>query len=518
MIGINRLFVTETRMSTQSLWLDEVPLQKRYPTLGHAIEVPIAVVGGGMVGLLTAYYLAKSGKEVVVLEKGKIGSGDSAYTTAILTYLVDGDLLEFRRQFGDKKAKQVWESNLWAIDELERVIKTEDIDANFARSDLFMHASLPEDADWLKKICLLARSFDFPVRFQKEGAHEFQKYGVLTIPEQATMQPRAFLQGLAQRVVELGGRIYEDTMVIDFAGPEKNVLITPKADVTAHEVVIATHVPVDHRMEIPARVEPKRTYVVAARIPTGTLQNAVYLDTADPYHYARVHKGEEWDTLILGGEDHYPGEHTEPELRFAALELEIKKMIGSEQFMSTHRWSGEVFESSDMLPFIGRSLFSKHHLIASGFAGSGMTYSVIAARMFSDILNGKEVPWEGVYSPVRFKGWKRLMKFGLHYTERMVKDRVKARNMHPKVIENLRAGDGVVHHDGSENVASSKDKITQNVKSVSARCTHLGCLVEWNLTEETWDCPCHGSRFAPDGTVISGPAKDPLRPIKFHEE
>jgi Rieske Fe-S protein len=283
--------------------------------------------------------------------------------------------------------------------------------------------------------------------------------------------------------------------------------------ITADYCVVATNAPIVS-LEMQVKQAPYRTYAIAAEIAKGSVPMGLYWDTEDPYHYVRLQHGDagadETDLLIIGGEDHKTGMDHDPAHRFEALYAWAKFRfpgLGAVKF----QWSGQVMEPGDAVAFIGVAPGFKKVYVSTGDSGMGMTHGTIASMLIPDLIQGKNNPWESLYDPSR----RTLGAMGTFVKENLTAVPQLLTRVGPGEVgsvDDIEPGSGAVIRDGLHKVAVHR---TENGKlqKVSAVCTHLGCQVEWNNLEKTWDCPCHGSRFKTDGTVMSGPATDPLESV-----
>jgi Rieske Fe-S protein len=250
------------------------------------------------------------------------------------------------------------------------------------------------------------------------------------------------------------------------------------------------------------------SYVVGGRIAKGTVPDMLFWDTASPYHYLRLDDRGDHDFVIFGGNDHKTGQAEDTVRCFERLEAAARRAVPSLDI--TRRWSGQVIETNDGLPFIGES--SSHQFAATGYAGNGMTFGTLAGMMADDACAGRKNPWQELFDPGRTKvrggAWDYL-KENVDYPYYMIRDRIVGPQ--GTSLRALQTGEGKVLDNAGERVAASRGA-DGRVTMVSPVCTHMGCLVEWNRAEKTWDCPCHGSRFLPDGQVLAGPAETPLEP------
>jgi Rieske Fe-S protein len=235
--------------------------------------------------------------------------------------------------------------------------------------------------------------------------------------------------------------------------------------------------------------------------------DALFWDTADPYRYLRIDlHSDHHDLVIFGGEDHKTGQVSDTNECYARLERALLARIP--KIALSHRWSGQVIETPDGLPYIGK--MAEHQYAATGFGGNGMTFGTLAAMMIVDAIRGRKNPWTDLFEPgraaIRHGLWDYL-KENTDYPYYMMRDRVEGGDR--RSLRSLKAGHGKVVRDNGAQIAAYRGP-DGSLTLRSATCTHMGCTVAWNDAEHTWDCPCHGSRFTPEGQVISGPAQTPL--------
>ena len=253
-----------------------------------------------------------------------------------------------------------------------------------------------------------------------------------------------------------------------------------------------------------------QSYVIEAVIPSQQLPEALFLDTQDPYHYFRVDRSLLNDRIILGGEDHETGQASDAEARFAKLETFLKKLLPDAPYQIVRRWSGQLYETIDGIPYIGKTHTNKQWLIATGFAGNGMTFGVLSALIHRDLILGRENATTRLYRTRRFTGILHYMERGYNFVKEFVKGFFRNEEQDMRKIGH---DEGAVVRINGEQVAVYKSK-TGEVTKLSPLCTHLKCVVAWNPDGKTWDCPCHGSRFEKTGKVLNGPASKPLKRIE----
>jgi nitrite reductase/ring-hydroxylating ferredoxin subunit len=331
----------------------------------------------------------------------------------------------------------------------------------------------------------------------------------LRFPRQAQFHPLKYLAGLVKALMRDDGRVFGQTHATKIEGGSQARIETSHGPVvTSDVIVVATNTPVNDRVAIHTKQAPYVTYVIGVRIPTGSLTRALYWDTGDPYHYLRLQREDDYDVLIVGGEDHKTGQANDGNERFARLEQWTRERF-PQSLEVEYRWSGQVMEPVDGLAFIGRNPLDEDNVyIATGDSGQGMTHGTIAGMLLSDLIQGRKNKWEDLYSPsrIRLKALPEYASENINVAGQYA-DYVTAGDI--KSEDELKPGEGAIMRDGISKIAVRRDE-NGNVHKLSAVCPHLGCVVGWNSTEQTWDCPCHGSRFSAEGRVYQGPANSNL--------
>jgi glycine/D-amino acid oxidase-like deaminating enzyme/nitrite reductase/ring-hydroxylating ferredoxin subunit len=469
----------------------------QFPTLDSTLEVDVAIIGGGIAGLTTAYELTKAGKKVALLEQGRIAEGASGWTTAFVTYVTDAPFLA-----------QAWEAGRDAIDELERIIKTEKIDCNFMRCPAYIFAEDEPALTKLHQIEELARAAGFKVQID-DATLGFANPGYLRVERQAKFHPVKFLTVLAERTAALGAQVFENSKVLSYSGSDPCIVKTEHGEIHAKQIVLATHMPNGDPDLLSVRITAYQTYCLEAEIPSGVIPEALYWDTHTPYHYFRVDKFEGHDRLILGGEDHKTGQNHDPKTQFGRLEEFLQKLLPGVKYKIIRQWSGEILEPIDGMPFIGQSQKNKRYFMATGFSGNGMTFGVQSGMLLRDLIMGKTNPYTKLFCTLRFGGLMHLFERGYNFVTQAIKGRLAQSGA---TMNGIKPGSGAIMDIDGQKIAVFKTPSGKIIK-LSPVCTHLKCIVQWNDEAKTWDCPCHGSRFCKDGKVLNGPAAKPLEKL-----
>jgi nitrite reductase/ring-hydroxylating ferredoxin subunit len=321
-----------------------------------------------------------------------------------------------------------------------------------------------------------------------------------------------YLSGLADAFQRKGGRIYTNTHASQIEGGKEARVVTGGGPVVKTKaIVVATNTPINDLVAIHTKQAPYLTYVIGARVPRGSLAQALYWDTLDAYHYMRVQPTKQGDMLLIGGEDHKAGQVADQAERWGRLEAWARERFPAMDSVE-YQWSGMVMETIDGLAFIGRNPMDKDNVyIVTGDSGMGLTHGTIAGMLLTDLICDRENPWSGIYDPTRKPiwgmAWKEFISENANVAKEITKDWLGAGDV--ASIDDIARGDGATMRRGMTKVAVYRDG-RGTVHERSAVCPHLGCIVHWNGAEKTWDCPCHGSRFDPKGELIAGPANSPL--------
>jgi glycine/D-amino acid oxidase-like deaminating enzyme/nitrite reductase/ring-hydroxylating ferredoxin subunit len=501
-----------TKTDTTPYWSMSTTFPQ-FAKLADDAETDVVVVGGGMTGLTAAYLLAKAGKRVILLERGRCAATDTGHTSAHVTMVTDAPLSELVKGLGRTHAQAVWDAGLAAIATIDDIVREHAIDAAFEWVDGYLHAPLGDDAsderDHLKADANLASELGFDAEYL-ESVPLVGRPGV-RFADQARIHPRQYLAGVAKAFVALGGRIHEHSEADEFCDDPRRVKANGHA-VTCEDVIIATHNPLvgftgmAGATLFQTKLALYTSYVIAGRVARGVVPDALWWDTADPYQFLRVEPHRGHDVVIFGGQDHKTGQQEDTEACYRRLEEQLRTVVPDVDL--THRWSGQVIETPDGLPYIGRS--AEHQYSATGYAGNGLTFGTLAGIMISDAVLGRTNPWSELFDPARkalTRGLWDYVKENVDYPYYLIRDRFAGAEA--KSLRAVRRGEGKVIERNGAKVAAYRDS-AGTVSLRSAICTHMGCTVGWNTAERTWDCPCHGSRFKPSGDVISGPAEAPL--------
>ena len=511
--------------STVSLWM-ATEEGSRHIALDKDIKTDICIVGAGIAGLSVAYELSKVGRNVVILDDGTPGGGETCRTTAHLSNALDDRYFEVEKVHGKEGARLAAESHSRAIDRIGEIVKEEGIDCDFARLDGYLFAEDAKGAKELDKELEAAHRAGLASveRLDRPLIANQPQTPCLRFPDQGQFHVLKYLEGLIAAIRKRAGQIYSnthaDSMQSSEDGTSASVKVAGGYTVECRSLVVATNSPVNDWVEIHTKQAAYRSFVVGFRVAPGAIPGALYWDVEDPYHYVRLQRedgspvkeresGKQYsEILIVGGEDHKTGQEDDGELRFKRLEAWTRLRWPQVQEV-VFTWSGQVMESQDYLGFIGRNPMDKQNMyIVTGDSGMGMTHGTIAGMLISDLILGNENPWSNLYDPGRLK---------LRAAEEFLSENLNATAQYADYItggevnnpKDIPRGSGAVIRRGMTKVAVYCDK-HGGLHECTAVCPHLGGIVHWNSTENTWDCPVHGSRFDTAGRLLNGPANGGL--------
>jgi glycine/D-amino acid oxidase-like deaminating enzyme/nitrite reductase/ring-hydroxylating ferredoxin subunit len=501
-----------------SVWLKS-PAPPRYPRLAGDIAVDVAIIGGGITGLTAARLLQNSGKTVAVIEARRIGKGETGKTTAHLTEALDTRYHMLISRFGIEGAKLAADGQQAAILTIDRFVERLSIACDFRRLPGFLFAEHATEVDELDREAAAVKKLGLKASPTDDVPLPFPTVRGLRFENQAAFHPRAYLQALASAFAAAGGRVFEETQAKEIEDAEPCRIVTESGVVTAAAVIVAAHTPVSNRVLLHTKLAAYRTYAVAVKRSVATL-DGLFWDLADPYHYTRPQDVEGQSYLIVGGEDHKVGELEDTTVAFGRLEEYVQAHFGQQVAATDLRWSGQIIESVDGLPYVGLNPGSHRLYVATGYSGNGITNGTLAAMMLAQQVMGARTPWDDLLAAARFKplaSAKAFVAENVTFPKHLIEDRMPKPGLDG--LAGIAPGEGKVLSLRGQRLAVYRNS-NGELSAVSPVCTHLGCLVHWNTAETSWDCPCHGSRFDPHGRVLNGPAVTPLegKPLPHQQE
>ncbi|OAP39959.1 2Fe-2S ferredoxin [Sinorhizobium glycinis] len=494
-----------------SLWMATVREWRAQP-LTTDERADVVVVGSGIAGLSTAYELCRQGQSVVVVDRGAIGRGMTARTSAHLASVLDDFYHKLIGIRGRDEARHYLDSQRAALDRVEQIQQSEEMDCDFRRLDGYLFAASDDHVSLLEREIDACHSLGFSeVAWDAmPGAEDGGEHRCLRFPNQGRFHPLKYIEGLIRCIERDGGRLYAETPIVSVEekGSETIVRTQNGNEIRARAAVIATNSPINDWIAVHTKQAPYRTYVIAGRVPSGTVTDALYWDTLDPYHYVRLQpSGAEHDWLIVGGEDHKTGRANDQPERIARL-TEWAKAHYPSMGDPEYSWSGQVMEPVDHLAYIGRNPGNENIFIVTGDSGEGLSNGVAGSLILRDLVLGRDNAWAGAYQPNRIS----ISAAGEYISENLTMPANLAEHLtggEMSSVDELKPGEGGLVRRGTAKLAAYRDDGGE-LHLRSATCTHAGCVVHWNGFERCWDCPCHGSHFSVDGEPLNAPAFKPL--------
>lgn len=486
----------------ESIWIKTSP-QTQYEALkNRGISVDVAILGGGIAGLTTAYLLQKEGLKVAIIEMNRIVRGVTGYTTAKITSAHSLIYDYLIKSFGKEIALQYARANQAAIEKIDGLIKMHRIDCDFYRTFACTYSCSKEDIEKIENEVEAAIELGLPVSFVSQASLPYEIAGAIRYENQAYLHPRKYLLALAQEIQNQDGLIFEKTRALEIKNSQVR---TDRGTIAARDVIIATHYPFVMKGAFFTRLFPYRSYAAAIRVKK-PISEGMYWGLENHSVRPLSPKG---DILIIGSRLHKTGKENDTIHEYKELE-NFTHQFKAEQIL--YYWSTQDNSTPDRLPYVGQlTKDSKRVWVATGFDGWGMSNGTAAGMLLTDLILGRKNPWAEAYDPLRFKptpkSAKEFLKENLQVGKDFFAGRLRAKR---KDLNSIKNGEARILEIGEKKLAVYKDENGQ-LHAVSPACTHLGCMISWNNAEKSWDCPCHGSRFDIDGQVIHGPAVHDLK-------
>jgi glycine/D-amino acid oxidase-like deaminating enzyme/nitrite reductase/ring-hydroxylating ferredoxin subunit len=497
----------------ESHWIASTEAESHSP-LGVELDIDVAVVGGGIAGVCTAWELARAGRSVALLEARRVLEGVTGHTTAKLSAQHGLVYAHLRSTFGSEAARLYAASQSEAVEYVFATAEELSIHCELERSPSYAYTGRDDGVRSMREEAEAAREAGLDASFTTETGLPYPVAGAVRIDGQAQFHPRRYLLALLEDFLANGGRVFERSRVIGLEREDSHVALAVEGGrrVRARDAVVATHYPILNRPSLFPRLSPHREVVVAGAIDEGDDPGGMYITSEGGTRSVRTAPYRDGERLlIVTGESFTPGDGSVSE-RFERLAAWTAERFGVTDL--AYHWAAQDNATTDGVPFVGRMPGSGSHVyVATGFGGWGMSNGVMAGRLLAGLVLGEDPAWSGLYDPSRLHAGKeaaRFASFQKDVAKHFVGDRI-GRRRGAESPEDLRPGEGAVMKVDDERRAVHR-RDDGGFQTVSATCTHLGCLVKFNDAERSWDCPCHGSRFDVDGSVIQGPATEPLRP------
>jgi glycine/D-amino acid oxidase-like deaminating enzyme/nitrite reductase/ring-hydroxylating ferredoxin subunit len=488
--------------ATRSLWSATAEVDE-FPALEGDIEVDVAVVGAGITGVTVAHLLKREGKSVALLEMRRIGLATTGSTTAKLTLGHSMVYAKLSASHGSDAARLYAESNREAISQLNALAVDLGIDCDWEPASNYVYTESSGRLDELEEELEAMRRAGILAELTRETDLPFPVAGAIRVDEQAQFHPLKYLAGLVARIPGDGSHVFEQTRATGVRSGETAMVETSSGRVRARHVVVATQLPFLDRGLFFAKAHPQKSFAVSAEVAEARAPRGMYISIDEPTRSIRSAPSANGNRhLIVGGESRRPGDEQGDEDAYRALNEFMRSEFG---VASELHWSAHDYIPADGLPYIGRLRRGDERLhVATGFAKWGLTKGMIAARIITDAIVGRPNPWAALYDTRRWTpraSAKSLAVENGRVARRFVTDRIRPGS----AGEELAPGEGAVIRAGLRHQAVYRDE-SGNTHVLSARCPHLGCIVAWSEADKTWECPCHGSRFAAEGGLLQGPA------------
>jgi glycine/D-amino acid oxidase-like deaminating enzyme/nitrite reductase/ring-hydroxylating ferredoxin subunit len=479
--------------------------RSEFPPLSGDLEVDVGIVGGGIVGVTAARMLRDRGLEVALLEARRVGEEVTGKSTAKITSQHAAIYKTLQSKFGEDGARAYADANETGLRTIIELAAKHGINCDLERCSAFTYTNDEKQVSSIEDEVEIARRFGLPASLTTETGLPYPVLAAMRWDDQARFHPVKYVKGLAASVAAEGGRIFEGSRVIDW---DPNRIATDSGTVRARQVLMATHMPLGQTGMFYAQAYPHIHPVIMGRVAADRAPPGMYINLGQPHHSIRAHRddqGQAW--AILGGTTYKPGHVDEERDSFAELEGFARDNFGVE---AEYRWTNEDYTPMDHAPFIGwSSSAAEAYLVATGFNAWGISNGTAAAILIADLVTGRDNPWLKIYDARRIKpiaGGSEFVKGNVEVASHLVSGYLSTK---PKSFDELASGQAAVLKIDGDNVAAYRDEQGQ-LHALSAACTHMGCILGWNETDRTWDCPCHGSRFTLSGDVLHGPAVKPL--------
>lgn len=493
-----------------SLWQGTTPMPYIPKTATPTGMYDVAIAGGGITGITLGFLLQQAGKRCIILEAHTLGFGTTGGTTAHLNTLLDVPYTTLIRNFGSEKATLVAQAARDAIDLIRTNVNNLGIDCGFEQSAGYLFAQNSDQEKELDAIYNACSEVGVAARYTEEIPVPLPFNKALEISNQAKFHPLRYCYALAQAFEETGGTILQNCTVQQAEGDDDTgvTVQTSLGVVQSSTLVYATHIPPGVNL-LHLRCPAYRSYAIAVRLENGDYPEGLSYDMYDPYHYYRTQTIDGKSYLIVGGQDHKTGDEIDTNQCFRELEAHVSAHFVVSDI--AYHWSSQYFEPVDGLPYIGHLPGNASNIyVATGFGGNGMIYSHVAARVLKSLLLGEDLTYSTLFNPGRVKpvaGFADFIQHNAHVVAKLAGQLFRKEDLQ-NLVE-LAPGEGKIVKYQNHTIALYKDELGA-LHAVNPTCTHLGCSVAWNAAEKSWDCPCHGARYSPEGHVLTGPANRAL--------
>lgn len=504
------------KINNTSYWLKE-PAKYEFPPLKEDITVDVCVVGGGITGITTAYLLSQLDYSVCLIEANKLFSGTSGLTTAKITTQHGLIYDEFIQQKGVDNARKYYDSNNEAKTFIENTINKHNISCNLEKQASYLYT---RDEKGLEKLEAEAKAYEqlnikSSLTYNENDLLPFKVLGLLKIENQALFHPVHYLQSLLDQCRKNNVKIYENTRAIGLQYMKRPTVVCERDfHIVSDYVVQASHYPFYDGTEFfPLKMYANRSYAIAAQVKNKL--SGMFINVDSPTHSIRPLTIDEGEAIIVAGENHRTGDdQIKTSEQFNNLEQFLRESFHPNKILNY--WSAQDYTTLDNLPYVGQITEDQPNVfVATGYRKWGMTNGTNAALMICDLIMEKENPYKELYAPDRKATFDPSIKHMFSFNAKVAKELIKGKlSIKNDSFKQLKQKNAIIKSIDGNRIGIYKDENNQ-LFAVDTTCTHLGCELQWNDAETSWDCPCHGSRFTYEGKIINGPAKKPLRQINI---
>lgn len=496
---------------TESIWQTNIQSLHSESNYNPDTVYDALIIGGGITGLTTALLLQEAGKSCILAEAHTLGFGTTGGTTAHLNTFLDNSYNYIEKDFGEEGSRLVAQACKEAIETVAELVGRYQIDCDFSYKQGYLYAESDKEASELDEIFEASQRAGVSVHPADQIPVSVPFKKAIVFDQQAQIHPLKYIYALAEQFINKGGIVLQNTLIKSTEKDNGHHIATAdNASIKAVKLVYATHIPPGINL-LHFRCAPYRSYVLGVKLSNDNYPTDLTYDAKDPYHYYRTQEVNGQPYMIVGGDDHKTG-HCNPEESFNSLENYVLKYYPDASI--EFKWSAQYYVPADGLPYIGKLPgFDDDVFVATGFSGNGITLGSISGRILRDLVLGQQNTYADLFAPSRIKpvaGFTEFVKENADVVYRFVADRLSAKDI--TSLNEIPLGGGAVVEYNDEKLAIHKDSSGQ-IHALSPVCTHAQCIVNWNNSEKSWDCPCHGARYDINGEVLTGPANRALQKV-----
>lgn len=495
----------------ESYWL-EAQHSIEETSLVTDTHVDIAIIGGGITGVTTAFLLVKEGFKVALVDSGPLLNGTTGHTTAKITVQHDLIYNELVQHIGIEKAHLYYQSNMDALHFIKQIVNQYNIPCHFTEENAYLYGVTQQDKKKLEAEWRAYQRLGINGELLSSLPIDVTVTSALLMKNQAHFHPIHYLNSLIDLFIKAGGQIYDNTTAIDIEGDKPTTVIMENgAKLQCHYAVVTSHFPFYDGLGFYfAKMHAERSYILAVK-PKKSYPGGMYLSINKPTRSLRPAEINGQSYILIGGESHKTGQGMNTMKHYEVLKEFAQNIFGVKEI--PYRWSTQDLITIDKLPFVGPITANKPNiLVATGYRKWGMTNGTSAALLIRDTIMEKDSPYKDVYTPSRFYSDPSLKHFIMENSN-VAAEFIKGKiNMTQRTLASIQKDEAAIVTVNDQRAGAFRDDHNK-LHIVDTTCKHLGCEVEWNESERTWDCPCHGSRYSIDGEVIEGPTTKPLKRI-----